>query len=82
MVDLGVLRKEPIYSHYTSSCQVSLSSNFWHRSNKHGQKHRHTDRHTHKHNDADENNTCPKTKFLGQVNIKKDIKGWTSLFPP
>ena len=29
--------------------------------------HTQTDRHTHRHNDADENNTCPKTKFLGQV---------------
>ena len=27
-------------------------------------RHTHTDRHIH----ADENNTCPKTKFLGQVN--------------
>ena len=26
-----------------------------------------TDRHTDRHIHADENNTCPKTKFLGQV---------------
>ena len=28
---------------------------------------RHTDTQTHRHIHADENNTCPKTKFLGQV---------------
>ena len=34
-----------------------------------------TDRHTHRHIHADENNTCPKTKFLGQVNImRRDIE--------
>ena len=27
----------------------------------------HPNTHTHKHIHADENNTCPKTKFLGQV---------------
>ena len=27
-----------------------------------------TDRHTHRHIHADENNTCPKSKILGQVN--------------
>ena len=31
-------------------------------------KHSHTDRH----NDADENNTCPKTKFLGQLKMLAD----------
>ena len=31
-----------------------------------------TDTQTHRHIHADENNTCPKTKFLGQVNIVKD----------
>ena len=29
-----------------------------------------TDRHTDRHIHADENNTCQKTKFLGQVKIK------------
>ena len=32
-----------------------------------------TDRHTHRHIHADENNTCPKTKFLGQVKIGQSI---------
>ena len=40
--------------------------------------HTHTDRHTHRHIHADENNTCPKTKFLGQVNIVDEIN--TSLY--
>ena len=35
------------------------SRSFWDNWGKHSQ--------THRHNDADENNTCPKTKFLGQV---------------
>ena len=33
--------------------------------------HTHTDRQTHRHIHADENNTCPKTKFLGQVIISR-----------
>ena len=39
------------------------------------QTHRHTHRHTHTHRHihADENNTCPKTKFLGQVIIENDL---------
>ena len=31
--------------------------------------HTQTDRHTHRHIHADENNTCPKRKFFGQVII-------------
>ena len=34
--------------------------------------HRHTHRQTDRHNDADENNTCPKTKFLGQVIMSEE----------
>ena len=36
--------------------------------------HEHTRAHTHRHIHADENSTCPKTKFLGQVNISLDLK--------
>ena len=63
-----IFKKEPFFYYHTSSCQVSSTVQELYEIievNAHKQTERHTDRQKH----ADENITCPKTEFFGQVNI-------------
>ena len=63
-IDLIVERNRAIIIiHHPAKFHWNRSRTFWDNRTIHTQ----TDRHTHRHIHADENNTCPKSKILGQV---------------
>ena len=55
--------------HHPAKFHENRSRTFWDNRKIHTHTDRQTDRHTHRHMHADENNTCPKTKFLGKLKI-------------
>ena len=58
-----------IIIHHPAKFHQNLSRTFWDNRYKESHTHTHTHTHTHRHIHADENNTSPKTKFLGEVII-------------
>ena len=63
-----------IIIHHPAKFHENRSRTFW--DNRTTHTHRQTDRQTdtHRHIHADEKNTCPKTKFLGQVKSSQEDK--------